>query len=84
MAVLEKQQMKFDRKNLSNEELQNIYKALIKPRLIEEKMIFLLRQGKISNWFFNVLSTCAALSLYVPRCRAKSERILMTFVPTRQ
>ena len=51
MAVLEKEQMKFDRKNLSNEELQNIYKALIKPRLIEEKMLILLRQGKISKWF---------------------------------
>ncbi len=51
MAVLEKQHLKFDRKELSNDELGNIYKALVKPRLIEEKMLILLRQGKISKWF---------------------------------
>lgn len=51
MSVLEKQQIEFDRKDLSDKELGNIYKALIKPRLIEEKMLILLRQGKISKWF---------------------------------
>lgn len=51
MPVLEKQHIEFDRKNLSNDELIRIYKALIKPRLIEEKMLILLRQGKISKWF---------------------------------
>jgi 2-oxoisovalerate dehydrogenase E1 component len=51
MAVLEKEQMTFDRKNLSDVELKNIYLALVKPRLIEEKMLILLRQGKISKWF---------------------------------
>ncbi|MBL4652712.1 MAG: dehydrogenase E1 component subunit alpha/beta [Flavobacteriales bacterium] len=43
--------MKFDKKGLSNSELVAIYKALLKPRLIEEKMLILLRQGKISKWF---------------------------------
>ena len=28
-----------------------VYKKLILPRLIEEKMLILLRQGKISKWF---------------------------------
>ncbi len=51
MSVLEKQHIKYDRKNLTNDELVNIYKALVKPRLIEEKMMILLRQGKISKWF---------------------------------
>jgi 2-oxoisovalerate dehydrogenase E1 component len=51
MAVLEKHDIKFDRKELSDEELKNIYRALVKPRLIEEKMLILLRQGKISKWF---------------------------------
>jgi 2-oxoisovalerate dehydrogenase E1 component len=51
MSVLEKQHMKYDRKDLKNEELIKIYKALVKPRLIEEKMMILLRQGKISKWF---------------------------------
>ncbi|MFT5823891.1 MAG: 2-oxoisovalerate dehydrogenase E1 component [Crocinitomix sp.] len=51
MPVLEKQHIKYDRKDLKNKELVNIYKALVKPRLIEEKMMILLRQGKISKWF---------------------------------
>lgn len=41
----------FDRKNLSNETLTNLYKKILKPRLIEDKMLILLRQGKISKWF---------------------------------
>ncbi|MBT8196058.1 MAG: dehydrogenase [Bacteroidia bacterium] len=44
----------FDRKKLSNKELLNIYYHLIKPRLIEEKMLLLLRQGKISKWFSGI------------------------------
>ena len=51
MSVLEKQHIEFDRKDLTNEELVRIYKAIVKPRLIEEKMLILLRQGKISKWF---------------------------------
>lgn len=51
MAVLTKPVIEFDRKDLSDKELEKIYKALVKPRLIEEKMLILLRQGKISKWF---------------------------------
>jgi len=51
MAVLEKQHIIFDRRELSNQKLKDIYFALIKPRLIEEKMLILLRQGKITKWF---------------------------------
>ncbi|MBD3638328.1 MAG: dehydrogenase [Crocinitomicaceae bacterium] len=51
MAVKLKQHIEFDRKKLTDKELVNIYKALVKPRLIEEKMLILLRQGKISKWF---------------------------------
>ncbi len=43
--------MEFFRKGESNEDLIRLYKALIMPRLIEEKMLVLLRQGKISKWF---------------------------------
>ena len=46
--------MKFVRDNQSNEELLELYKLLIKPRLIEEKMLVLLRQGKISKWFSGI------------------------------
>ena len=51
MSVLEKPQISYDRKDLSNDELIAIYKSIVKPRLIEEKMLILLRQGKISKWF---------------------------------
>jgi 2-oxoisovalerate dehydrogenase E1 component len=41
----------FQREGFDNEELITIYKKLLLPRLIEEKMLILLRQGKISKWF---------------------------------
>lgn len=47
-------QMKFDRKKLSNKILLNLYNEIIKPRIIEEKMINLIRQGKISKWFSGI------------------------------
>ncbi len=43
--------MKFDRKNFSDELLINLYKEFLLPRLIEEKKLKLLRQGKITKWF---------------------------------
>lgn len=46
--------MEFHRKQLSNKELVEIYRQLLLPRLIEEKMLVLLRQGKISKWFSGI------------------------------
>lgn len=46
--------MQFHRKDLSNQELISIYKKLLLPRMIEEKMLVLLRQGKISKWFSGI------------------------------
>ena len=46
--------MEFDKKNLSEAELMLIYRALIKPRIIEERMLVLLRQGKIGKWFSGI------------------------------
>jgi 2-oxoisovalerate dehydrogenase E1 component len=46
--------MTFDRKNLSNEQLISFYRSLLWPRMIEEKMLVLLRQGKISKWFSGI------------------------------
>lgn len=43
--------MKFDRKTLSNSDLIKFYKAILLPRMIEEKMMLQLRSGKISKWF---------------------------------
>lgn len=46
--------MKFERKNLSDEILLDLYKKILKPRLIEEKMLILIRQGKVSKWFSGI------------------------------
>jgi 2-oxoisovalerate dehydrogenase E1 component len=46
--------MKFDRKNLSNADLTRLYEAILTPRMIEEKMLILLRQNKISKWFSGI------------------------------
>lgn len=46
--------MIFDRKDLSNEQLIHFYRSLLWPRMIEEKMLVLLRQGKISKWFSGI------------------------------
>jgi 2-oxoisovalerate dehydrogenase E1 component len=46
--------MQFDRKQLSDDTLIDIYRKLLWPRMIEEKMLVLLRQGKISKWFSGI------------------------------
>jgi 2-oxoisovalerate dehydrogenase E1 component len=46
--------MHFERKNWSNEELIRLYKSMLMPRMIEEKMLVLLRQGRISKWFSGI------------------------------
>ncbi len=46
--------MQFNRNNLSDEILIELYKAILLPRMIEEKMLLLLRQGKVSKWFSGI------------------------------
>jgi len=46
--------MQFHRKNFTDNELISIYKSILLPRMIEEKMLVLLRQGKISKWFSGI------------------------------
>ncbi len=46
--------MQFDRKDLSDETLIEFFRKLLLPRMIEEKMLVLLRQGKISKWFSGI------------------------------
>ena len=46
--------MYFDRKGISDSELIAIYTELVRPRMIEEKMLVLLRQGRISKWFSGI------------------------------
>ena len=46
--------MNLNRLNFTNEELVNLYRHLLLPRIIEEKMLVMLRQGKISKWFSGI------------------------------
>lgn len=48
---LDQLSLHFNREGFTNDELLEIYKAIVLPRLIEEKMLILLRQGKITKWF---------------------------------
>lgn len=51
MKQEELRQIEFNRGGFDDSELLKIYKNLLLPRLIEEKMLILLRQGKITKWF---------------------------------
>ena len=68
LKISELQPMLFDRKDLSDEQLVRFYRELLWPRLIEEKMLVLLRQGKISKWFSGIgqeaISVGATLALH--------------------
>jgi len=46
--------MQFDRSGRSDEQLVMLYTGLVRPRMIEEKMLVLLRQGRISKWFSGI------------------------------
>ncbi len=55
--------MNFDRKNLTDETLLDLYKRILKPRLIEEKMLILIRQGKVSKWFSGIGQEAIAVGI---------------------
>ncbi len=66
--------MKYNRRDYSNDVLMHLYKGLIKPRLIEEKMLKLLRQGKVSKWFSGIGQE--AISVGLTLALEKDEYIL--------
>jgi 2-oxoisovalerate dehydrogenase E1 component len=65
--------MNFNRKDLTHEELISLYKNLLWPRMIEEKMLVLLRQGRISKWFSGIGQE--AISVGVTMAMQKNEWI---------
>lgn len=74
MAVLEKRNIDFKRGNLSNDVLIDLYKSIQLPRLIEEKMLILLRQGRVSKWFSSFGQE--AISVGITKAMHKAEYIL--------
>jgi len=66
--------MKYSDTNLSDSQLLQLYRAMLKPRLIEDKMLILLRQGKISKWFSGIGQE--AISIGVTSALESDEYIL--------
>ncbi|EDM43107.1 2-oxoisovalerate dehydrogenase, E1 component, alpha and beta fusion [unidentified eubacterium SCB49] len=64
----------YDRSDLTDQTLIHLYKSMLKPRMIEEKMLILLRQGKISKWFSGIGQE--AISVGVTAVLDKEEYIL--------
>ena len=59
------------KKKLTHKELLELHRAIVLPRLIEEKMLILLRQGKISKWFSGIGQE--AISVGVTRALKSSD-----------
>lgn len=74
MLASTKNNIIYDKKNLDNQILLQLYTNMLKPRLIEEKMLILLRQGKISKWFSGIGQE--AISVGVTMALQKDEYIL--------
>lgn len=72
--ISKEQQLDFDRKEYNDELLISLYLKMLKPRLIEEKMLVLLRQGKISKWFGGIGQE--AISVGITAALEKDEYIL--------
>lgn len=74
MPTITKSNIDYDKRNLSDTSLLKLYYNMLKPRLIEEKMLILLRQGKISKWFSGIGQE--AISVGVTMALKPSEYIL--------
>ncbi|MEK6153756.1 dehydrogenase E1 component subunit alpha/beta [Flavobacteriaceae bacterium 3-367] len=66
--------MKYKSGKLSKEIQLQLYRAMLRPRRIEEKMLILLRQGKISKWFSGIGQE--AISVGVTSALTEKEYIL--------
>ncbi|QRM90352.1 dehydrogenase [Lacinutrix sp. WUR7] len=74
METFSKAMINYNKEGLKKETLIDLYKSMLKPRLIEEKMLILLRQGKISKWFSGIGQE--AISVGVTKAMLAEEYIL--------
>jgi 2-oxoisovalerate dehydrogenase E1 component len=66
--------MLFNRRDLADEELLQLFRALAKPRVIEERMLVLLRQGKIGKWFSGIGQEAISVGI---TCALKPQEYIM-------
>ncbi|MFC4220197.1 alpha-ketoacid dehydrogenase subunit alpha/beta [Flagellimonas marina] len=66
--------MRYHIGDLDHQKLRDLYVGMLKPRMIEEKMLILLRQGKISKWFSGIGQE--AISVGVTQALKDEEYIL--------
>tara|TARA_B100000809_G_scaffold266348_1_gene328636 strand:- start:3145 stop:5145 length:2001 start_codon:yes stop_codon:yes gene_type:complete len=74
MLTSTKSLITYNKKNIDDKTLISLYKNMLKPRMIEEKMLILLRQGKISKWFSGIGQE--AISVGLTMAMKKDEYIL--------
>ena len=55
--------MTFNRQAYADNVLKQLFEAILKPRMIEEKMLILLRQNKISKWFSGIGQEAIAVGI---------------------
>ncbi|WP_423738475.1 alpha-ketoacid dehydrogenase subunit alpha/beta [Christiangramia lutea] len=66
--------IEYKNNTLSEDVLLDLFRSMLKPRMIEEKMLILLRQGKISKWFSGIGQE--AISVGVTKSLLDDEYIL--------
>lgn len=64
----------YDNRNIAENDQINLYRQMLRSRMIEEKMLILLRQGKISKWFSGIGQE--AISIGVTAALKQDEFIL--------
>ena len=67
--------IQFSKKRLKKETLLELYRQLLRPRMIEEKMLNLLRQGKISKWFSGIGQEAISVGA---ACALREDELLFT------
>ncbi|MEI6408960.1 MAG: thiamine pyrophosphate-dependent enzyme, partial [Bacteroidota bacterium] len=67
--------IKYSKKGFKKETLLHLYEQLVKPRLIEEKMLNLLRQGRISKWFSGIGQEAIAVGA---ACALQPDEVIFT------
>ncbi len=75
MTAIKLPPIKFKKSGLNKDTLLFLYDQLLKPRIIEEKMLNLLRQGRISKWFSGIGQEAISVGA---ACALESDEVIFT------